>query len=117
MPGGDRTGPLGMGARTGRAAGFCAGNDAAGYENPAYGRGFGAGMGRAWGRGGVGRGFRRFGIGNRPWRGLRGGPGQAAPGQAEPSEARALSREAEALRSELEQIRQRLLALEAKKDA
>ncbi len=31
MPGGDRTGPAGAGRMTGRAAGFCAGNDVPGY--------------------------------------------------------------------------------------
>ena len=34
MPGGDRTGPSGMGRRTGRIAGFCAGYPAPGYANP-----------------------------------------------------------------------------------
>ena len=37
MPYGDRTGPEGMGPRTGRAAGYCAGYDVAGYMNPAFG--------------------------------------------------------------------------------
>ena len=53
MPGGDQTGPLGRGSRTGRAMGYCAGYSAPGYINPARGRGF-------WGRGrGFGRGFGR----------------------------------------------------------
>ena len=54
MPGGDRTGPLGLGPRTGRAAGLCAGYGVPGYLNPVpgFGRGF---FGRGWGRG---RGFR-----------------------------------------------------------
>lgn len=38
MPGGDRTGPAGMGPMTGRAAGFCAGYPVPGYMNPAGGR-------------------------------------------------------------------------------
>ncbi len=33
MPGGNRTGPDGTGPMTGRAAGFCAGNDAPGSMN------------------------------------------------------------------------------------
>jgi hypothetical protein len=45
MPGGDRTGPGGMGPMTGRAAGFCAGYPVAGYMNPIPGRGFGFGRG------------------------------------------------------------------------
>jgi len=63
MPGGDGTGPGGMGPMTGRAAGFCAGYPAQGYANPVGGRGMGMGMG--WGRGrggGFGRG-RGFGWG------------------------------------------------------
>lgn len=55
MPGGDRTGPRGMGHRTGRAAGYCAGYNMPGYANPGYGRGFGRGGGRGFGRGYWGR--------------------------------------------------------------
>ena len=39
MPGGDGTGPAGMGPMTGRAAGYCAGYPVPGYMNPAAGRG------------------------------------------------------------------------------
>ena len=54
MPGGDRTGPVGMGPMTGRAAGFCAGYSVPGYMNPVGGRGY-------WGRGrGGGRGWRNW---------------------------------------------------------
>jgi hypothetical protein len=60
MPGGDRTGPMGEGPRTGRAAGFCTGSDVPGYVNPGP-RGF-------WRYGG-GRGWRFFGYGGgRGWR-------------------------------------------------
>jgi len=64
MPGGDGTGPAGMGPMTGRAAGYCAGYSAPGYMNPIPGRG-GFGFGRGWGRGrGRGRGWGRgFGFG------------------------------------------------------
>ena len=51
MPGGDRTGPLGMGPMTGRAAGYCAGFAAPGFMNAPGGRGFGprgGGRGRGW---------------------------------------------------------------------
>ena len=34
MPGGDRTGPAGMGPMTGRVAGFCAGYPLPDYMNP-----------------------------------------------------------------------------------
>jgi len=68
MPGGDRTGPLGLGPRTGRAAGYCAGYPTPGYMNPGpgFGRGFGRGGGRGFGRGfwGRGRGFWRRGYGD-----------------------------------------------------
>jgi uncharacterized protein DUF5320 len=50
MPGGDRTGPAGMGPMTGRATGFCAGYNAPGYATWGGGRGFGGG-GRGGGRG------------------------------------------------------------------
>jgi len=58
MPRGDRTGPEGVGAMTGRGAGFCAGYNNPGYMNPGFGRGRGLGRGRGMGRG-FGRGFGR----------------------------------------------------------
>lgn len=60
MPGGDRTGPLGMGPMTGRASGKCTGYVNPGYMNYAPGRYFtGWGHRGCWG-GGRGRGFGRF---------------------------------------------------------
>jgi len=74
MPFGDGTGPLGLGPKTGRAAGFCAGFGRPGFANPMpgypyshgyaglapvrlrWGRGFGRGLGR-----GLGRSWRRWG--------------------------------------------------------
>ena len=50
MPGGDRTGPVGLGPQTGRGAGYCTGNPVPGYANPGWG-GFGGGFGRGGGRG------------------------------------------------------------------
>ncbi len=67
MPGGDRTGPWGMGPRTGRRAGFCSGYGMPGFMNrsvypPFGGRWLGwfgrfgwFGFGRFW-RAGRGRG-------------------------------------------------------------
>lgn len=52
MPGGDRTGPAGMGPMTGRGAGSCAGNPAHGFVNPMWGRGGVRGFGRGGGGGG-----------------------------------------------------------------
>ena len=61
MPGGDRTGPRGLGAKTGRGLGYCTGNDTPGsFYGPGYGYGRGRGRGIAWnyGRGrGYGRGW------------------------------------------------------------
>ena len=67
MPGGDGTGPGGMGPMTGRAAGYCAGYPVPGLMNPVGGRGFGFGRGRGFGRG-LGLGFR----GGRGWAGYGG---------------------------------------------
>jgi len=64
MPGGNGTGPQGMGPMTGRGAGFCAGNSITGYINPTAGRRLGMGAGRGLGMGagrGVARGGRCFG--------------------------------------------------------
>jgi hypothetical protein len=75
MPRGDRTGPMGMGPMTGRAAGLCAGYPGPGYMYPYGGgrlpyRGFGRGRGRGtgWRQGfgrGWGRNFNRQGFGIR----------------------------------------------------
>lgn len=49
MPGGDRTGPMGMGPMTGRGAGYCGGAAVPGFMNVGWGRGgFGRGGGRGW---------------------------------------------------------------------
>ena len=68
MPGGDGTGPAGMGPMTGRAAGYCASYPEPGYMNSipggrggGFGYGRGGGRGRGWGRG------RGFGWGGRGW--------------------------------------------------
>ncbi|HHF42155.1 MAG: hypothetical protein DRJ11_04565 [Candidatus Aminicenantes bacterium] len=77
MPFGDRTGPLGLGPRTGRGMGYCSGFPTPGFMNPGPGWGFGRGwFGRGWGfgfgRGWFGRGFGRgrgWGLGRgRGWR-------------------------------------------------
>jgi len=71
MPGGDRTGPEGLGPRTGRRLGYCSGYDSPGYTKgvPRGGGGYGRGLGyggRGWGRG-YGRGF--WGRGRGFWHG------------------------------------------------
>jgi hypothetical protein len=62
MPGGDGTGPAGLGPRTGRGAGYCAGFPYPGYANTAMR------LGMAYRRGSMqmpfsGRGFRGRGMG------------------------------------------------------
>jgi hypothetical protein len=74
MPGGDGTGPAGLGPMTGRAAGFCAGYPVPGYANPVGGRGY-------WGGG---RGFRGGGWGRRNWYYATGLPGWARVGYGMP---------------------------------
>jgi hypothetical protein len=58
MPGGDRTGPRGLGAMTGRGLGYCAD-----YDTPGYAKGPAMGVGRGRGRGGGGFRGRGFGYG------------------------------------------------------
>jgi len=66
MPWGDRTGPLGLGPRTGRGLGYCSGYAYPGYMNPIYPFA-GCGRGRSWGGRGPGLGF-GFGFGRgRGW--------------------------------------------------
>ncbi|NLG28189.1 MAG: DUF5320 domain-containing protein [Chloroflexi bacterium] len=124
MPGGDRTGPRGLGPMTGRGAGYCAGYKTPGYANPWGGRFFGRGAF------GGGRGHRhwfyatgqprwaRFGYGaaypgwNMPPAGAFWGAPPAAPAWTPEQEAAALKEQAEMLGGELEAIQKRLAELE-----
>ena len=75
MPGGDRTGPMGMGPMTGRAAGYCAGYPVPGFANAMGGRGFGRGRG-----GGRGRRNWFYATGLTGWqRAAQGWPAYGAP--------------------------------------
>lgn len=109
MPGGDRTGPLGQGSRTGRGLGYCTGNPAPGFT-----AGYG-GWGRGWG-GRFGGGFR----GRRFW-GYGRGWGAWAPavypypysGASDPEvERRALQDQATFLQRQMDDIQQRLASME-----
>lgn len=119
MPRGDRTGPMGMGPRTGRAAGYCAGNEAAGYMSPGPGGGFGVGFGRGRGFGGRGAGdgghgwrHRFYATGLPGW--SRFGGYQVPQMETDPaSEMHELMRQARTLRSELELIDKRLSKLKS----
>lgn len=109
MPGGDRTGPVGAGRMTGRAAGYCAGYGAPGFVNPMPGYGGGRRRGGAFGPGffrgrgfGRGRGYSWWGPGVRPW----------APPTPE-QEVDDLRDEASHLESALQEIRTRLEELES----
>jgi hypothetical protein len=75
MPGGDGTGPAGLGPMTGRAAGYCAGYQVPGYMNPVGGRGY---WGWGWGFRGGGRGWRN-------WYYATGLPGWARASQGVPA--------------------------------
>jgi len=106
MPGGDRTGPMGWGPRTGRAAGYCSGYPVPGYMNPYGGRGGGAwGWAGGWGRG---RGYRH-------WYYATGLPGWArgyAPAWGVPPAPPSREQESEYLRDQAKWLREQLSTIE-----
>jgi hypothetical protein len=118
MPGGDRTGPAGLGAMTGRAAGYCAGYNAPGFVNPLprMGMGRGRGMGRGFGRGFA---WRRMAFDqSMPFdRVVPVYPAQPTKEQEQQyleNETKALESEQEALKQELEAVKKRLEELKQK---
>ena len=129
MPGGDRTGPMGMGPMTGRAAGYCAGSAAPGFVSAPGGRGFGGG-GRGQGgggRGGRGRRNQFHATGLTGWqRAAAGMPAfgggrfaavpqtgfGAPPAMGAEQEVDLLKQQAEYLASALEGVNKRIEALE-----
>ena len=126
MPGGNGTGPLGMGPMTGRAAGFCAGYGMPGYINSIPGRGFGMGFGRGRGFGGRGggRGWRNrfYATGVPGWavESMPYGAPYVAPYAAAPTKEQELGMlkdQAEQFESALGDIRKRLQELETEKAA
>lgn len=119
MPGGDRTGPAGMGPMTGRGAGYCAGYDVPGTMNAVPG----GGRGMAWGRGGgFGRGLGLGFRGGRRWAGPCGRPAApaAAPapyaaytaGPSKQQELDMLKEQADFMQNNLESVRERIRELE-----
>ncbi|MCD4831661.1 MAG: DUF5320 domain-containing protein [Anaerohalosphaeraceae bacterium] len=112
MPGGNGTGPTGMGPMTGRGAGFCAGFGVPGYANPVGGRGYGMGFGR--GRGiGRGRGFGAgFGFGNVAGVGAYPANAPFVPTVTAVQELEGLKQQAELLQNNLGQISERIEQLE-----
>lgn len=108
MPGGDRTGPLGVGPMTGRGAGFCAGYAVPGFMNPRGAYGMRYGLGRR------GRGFRRMpGLAAFPaW--AYGYPvysGTTAPVVSAAEEKEILNNQVEFLENQLQQVKKRLKEL------
>jgi len=118
MPGGDGTGPLGLGPRTGRAMGYCAGYSVPGFMNPGFG------FGRRFGRG-RGFGWRRWRfapiIQAQVWEPVQVQPQAYQPTKKEQEmqmledEAKAIEQEQEALKQELEEIRKRIAELKKQK--
>jgi hypothetical protein len=129
MPGGDHTGPMGLGPGTGREFGHCHG-----FDSPGYTRGSGSGMGRryepAGGSGrrmGTGRGIGKgLGFGRDMGRGRGYGRGWGfsvpyyshitgnpwMPATSKEDEIRLLKSEAEALELSQKEIEKRLEELE-----
>jgi hypothetical protein len=120
MPGGDRTGPSGLGPMTGRRAGYCAGYSVPGYMNPApgygaYGRGRGGGRGRRYWYHATGiPGWSRAQYDYPAWGGVL--PPQApypyAQEQLPAQEMEMLKQEADFLREQLDAIQKRMDTLE-----
>ena len=111
MPGGDRTGPMGLGPMTGRGAGFCAGYGIPGYTDPGYRQGLSFGA-----YGGRGRRNRFFATGVPGWRWFAGNPipdGSVFPTRQEvpQSEWEALKGQARYLENCLKDIQARMEAL------
>jgi len=115
MPGGDGTGPGGLGPMTGRAAGFCAAYSVPGYANPVGGRGyFGRGRGRGFGRGRAGYGMPAFGGAAGPYA-YGGAP--FTPTVAPQQEMDSLKGQAEYFEDALDGIKKRIEDLESQKSS
>lgn len=108
MPGGDRTGPVGMGPRTGRGAGFCAGYGIPGFMNSGCGRGVFGGN-----RGGLGRRHRFFATGIPGWRWFSDHPFSPWPAFAEQPAPR---EELDVLKEQSRFLEDRLNALRMRMD-
>jgi hypothetical protein len=110
MPRGDGKGPMGMGPRSGRAAGYCARFDMPGYENRDLGQSFGWGSGQPCALSvGGGHGWRHmFWATGLPGL-MRSGKYHGSHPNIDPSfEKQALKNQAEALQSRLELVKKRL---------
>lgn len=115
MPGGDRTGPRGQGPTTGRAAGFCNGNDTPGYDNPQRVRGFGRGGGMGFGGGGRGRRNRFNATGLTGWQRAQ-QEGEYGPQPQKPSLLSAIHSQIGAVQEALSALNERIAQLESRTD-
>jgi|SRR6056297_2567303 len=104
MPRGDKTGPNGQGSKTGRAAGYCSGNNEPGCTT-AGGRGGMSGPGGLRGAG-AGRGMRR-GLNQGRGQGLRQRLGDVSD-VAPSSQDQSLSRKAQELEQQIAEIKDQL---------
>jgi hypothetical protein len=116
MPRGNRTGPIGMGPMSGRAAGYCAGFHTAGSENRPLWRDFRSGFAQDFGLGGRGGGYgwrHMFWATELPgW--MRLGKYSAPKPNSDPArERQALKHQAEDLQSQLDLINKRLNELDS----
>lgn len=117
MPNRDGTGPMGQGSMTGRAAGYCAGNEKPKYATSGGGgRGFG-GAGRGMGRGrgcGNGRGWRHnyFATGLTGCQRAITGWVFGEPPQNSPAEADILRTQLQSLERTMEIVKSRIEALD-----
>lgn len=101
MPGGNKTGPMGRGAMTGRGAGFCSGSPTPGYANQRWG------LGRS--------GSRWFGARSRGWWNCFGQPSWWAStptSESRENEIARLKEQAASLQQSAEEVRRRLVELE-----
>jgi hypothetical protein len=113
MPGGDRTGPAGLGPMTGRQAGFCAGYPIPGFMSPAWGRG---GGGRGGGCGGWRHHHGYFATGMPGWQRAWGAyrpPAGFAPFTKE-QELEVLRNQAKSFEQALDDLRRRIREVESR---
>lgn len=107
MPLGDKTGPNGQGAMTGRRLGYCTGNEHAGYTADTPGRGMGRGIGAGAGRGLGRKSGKGRGMANRRGRGFSFAAEEIRPPMSAADEASMLESEAKRLEQELEAVKKR----------
>lgn len=109
MPGGDRTGPVGIGPMTGRRMGYSVGNEVPGYAIPNPGVGMGLGnrwFGRRGFAGGFGWRYRYFASGQSGWYRAR------FPELTKDQELADLRAESEIMQERIKEIHQRIEELE-----